>query len=75
MVDNILSLYDHSPQVFHNISSLAFSLGWTEAAAQTALQYLRLNKVDDRWSFEFVEAITRLNYGQACLSVADVPVD
>ncbi|KAI0764680.1 FAD/NAD(P)-binding domain-containing protein [Fomes fomentarius] len=71
MVDNILSLYDQSPQVFHNISSLALSLGWTEIAAQTALQYLRSNKVDDRWSFEFVEAITRLNYGQACLSDID----
>ena len=64
MISSILRMYDSAPPVFNSISSLANLLGWTEVADKTSLEYLRSQEVDDRWSLEFVEAITRINYGQ-----------
>ncbi|TFK79186.1 FAD/NAD(P)-binding domain-containing protein, partial [Polyporus arcularius HHB13444] len=64
MVNTILKLYRADSPRFRNISSLASELGWTNVAGQTSLEYLRSSKVDDLWSLEFVEALTRLNYGQ-----------
>ncbi|KAI0683527.1 Prenylcysteine lyase-domain-containing protein [Earliella scabrosa] len=64
MISSILRMYDSAPPVFNSITSLATLLGWTEVADKTSLEYLRSQEVDDRWSLEFVEAITRINYGQ-----------
>lgn len=64
MINDILQMYDPAPPVFDNISSLATKLGWTDVAAHTALEYLHKNGIDDRWSLEFVDSITRINYGQ-----------
>ena len=66
MVNKIMKMYGPEAPTFRNITSLADELGWLEIAARTSLEYLRSKKVDDRWSYEFVEAITRLNYGQVC---------
>lgn len=67
MIDTILKLYRPDPPRFRNISSLASELGWTNVAAQTSLEYLRSFNVDDLWTLEFVEALTRLNYGQVAV--------
>ncbi len=68
MVNTILKLYRADSPRFRNISSLASELGWTNVAGQTSLEFLRSSKVDDLWSLEFVEALTRLNYGQVLVS-------
>jgi prenylcysteine oxidase/farnesylcysteine lyase len=64
MIDQFVQLYTPEAPRWDNISSLASSFGWTDMVAQTTAEYLDTHGVSPKFTQEFVEAATRVNYGQ-----------
>lgn len=64
MIDQFVQLYTPEAPKWDNISSLASSFGWTDMVAQTTAEYLTTHGVSPKFTQEFVEGATRVNYGQ-----------
>jgi prenylcysteine oxidase/farnesylcysteine lyase len=64
MVDQFIHLYSPEAPRWDNITSLASSLEWTDMLAQSMAEYLDARGVSPKFTREFVEAATRVNYGQ-----------
>lgn len=64
MTDKFVHLYTPEAPRWDNISSLASSFEWTDMLAQTMAEYLDTLGVSPKFTREFVEAATRVNYGQ-----------
>jgi len=64
MVDQFIQLYTPEAPKWDNISSLASSLEWTDMIAQNMAEYIDARGVSPKFIREFVEAATRVNYGQ-----------
>jgi len=64
MVDQFVQLYSPEAPKWDNISSLASSFEWTDMHTQTMSGYLDGLEISQKFTREFVEAATRVNYGQ-----------
>lgn len=64
MIEQFIQLYTPEAPRWDTISSLASSFGWTDMVAQTTSEYLETHGVSPKFTREFVEAATRVNYGQ-----------
>jgi hypothetical protein len=64
MIKQFVTLYSPETAKWDDISDLASSFGWANMVAQTTLQYLVTDGVSEKYAHEFVEATTRVNYGQ-----------
>lgn len=64
MIAKFLNLYTPDSPRWDNISDLATSFEWTSLVGQTTSEYLASQGVSDQYIKEFVEAATRVNYGQ-----------
>jgi len=64
MMDQYIQIYTLEAPRWDNISSLATTYRWTDMVAQTTAEYLDTHGVSPKFTREFVEAATRVNYGQ-----------
>ncbi|KZT02930.1 uncharacterized protein LAESUDRAFT_762360 [Laetiporus sulphureus 93-53] len=64
MVNTYLTLYAPSAPRFSNITMLAEELDWTPILTQTAAKYLDTKGINQQFTRELVDALTRVNYGQ-----------
>lgn len=64
VLNQFVQLYSPEAPKWDNISSLASSFEWTDMHTQTTLGYLDNLEVSQKFTREFVEAATRVNYGQ-----------
>ncbi|KAG9223147.1 hypothetical protein PLEOSDRAFT_1111305 [Pleurotus ostreatus PC15] len=64
MVAQFQRLYSDKTLNWDNIQDIASSFGWDELVAQTASEYLQSKGITRKYAHEFVEATTRVNYGQ-----------
>lgn len=64
MVAQFQRLYSDRTLNWDNIQDIASSFGWDELVAQTASEYLQSKGITRKYAHEFVEATTRVNYGQ-----------
>jgi prenylcysteine oxidase/farnesylcysteine lyase len=63
-MDQFLRLYTPEAPRWDNISSLMSSFEWTAMLSQTTAEYLDTHGVSSNFIREFVESMTRVNYGQ-----------
>ena len=64
VVSSIGLLYQRDAVRFENVTDVAKSLGWDEITGQTLAEYFGARNVNPRWTLEFVDAMTRVNYAQ-----------
>ncbi|KAF8656393.1 hypothetical protein AX16_002578 [Volvariella volvacea WC 439] len=64
MISQYLTLYTPSTPIWNNISQLRDDFKWQSLTGSKTSEYLRGQGVSDPFIFEFVEAATRVNYGQ-----------
>ncbi|KAL0950719.1 hypothetical protein HGRIS_007495 [Hohenbuehelia grisea] len=64
VVDKFLTLYSRRFPTWDTIFRLANRLGWVELISQTTDKYFRAAGVSTRYTREFLEGSTRINYGQ-----------
>jgi hypothetical protein len=64
MTAQFIQLYSPEAPRWDNISSLASSFEWTDMLSQSMAEYLDTHGVSPKFTREFVEAATRVNYGQ-----------
>jgi prenylcysteine oxidase/farnesylcysteine lyase len=64
MTAQFIQLYSPEAPRWDNISSLALSFEWTDMLSQSMAEYLDTHGVSPKFTREFVEAATRVNYGQ-----------
>ena len=66
MIDKFLVLYTADAPKWDNISGLASSLGWLDLIGNSTADYLMAQGVSKDYTYDLVEAATRVNYGQVC---------
>ena len=63
MIAQFVTLYELAAPKWHSIADLSTHMGWTSITNQTMADYLRSEKGAESYIGEFVEALTRVNYG------------
>lgn len=63
-VNEIVTLYDPDTPYWSSIEELNGVLNFTELVSQTGARYLQSHGVTHRFTYELVEAATRVNYAQ-----------
>lgn len=64
MVDQFIQLYSPDAPRWDNISSLVSSFEWADLVSQSTAEYFDTHGISLKFTREYVEAATRVNYGQ-----------
>ncbi|TFK76732.1 hypothetical protein BDN72DRAFT_890547 [Pluteus cervinus] len=64
VIQTFVTLYNPTPPKWTNVSALATEFEWTSLTEQTTKEYLESQGVSSQYIDEFVDAATRVNYGQ-----------
>lgn len=64
VVGEILTLYEPDTPHWSSIEELDDTLNFTKLVSQTGAEYLQSYGVSERYTYELVEAMTRVDYSQ-----------
>lgn len=67
MMKRFVTLYAPDAPRFDDIQALAQTLGFAELINQTTFEYNVAHGVSEKYIFELLESMTRVNYGQVSL--------
>ncbi len=64
MTDKFVTLYEPGAKSWSFMEELNIALNWTDLTSQTGSEYFQSNGVSQKFTNEFIEGATRLNYAQ-----------
>ncbi|RDB28429.1 Farnesylcysteine lyase [Hypsizygus marmoreus] len=64
VIKNFLTLYSSATPKWDNIADLAATLGWSDLVSNTTADFFTQRGVSKKFTYEVIEAATRVNYGQ-----------
>lgn len=64
MTDTFVELYNKDTPRWTEVESLAEKLGWTSLLSRTVAEYFQVFSISREFTYEMVESMTRVNYGQ-----------
>ena len=70
MVKKFITLYIPEPPKWDTIAGLASSMEWLPLVNNTTLDYFTENGISEIFTYEIVEASTRVNYGQVRILIS-----
>jgi prenylcysteine oxidase / farnesylcysteine lyase len=67
LIEKFQIFYTSGSPKWDNISDLASFMGWVDLISNSTADYFMAKGVSKQYTYEVIEASTRVNYGQVCL--------